>query len=131
MTVETFSDHTLGNTTVDAFTYECQKQARLKEQLESEGFTCIDDPADLYSKIGTVQEVDALCQLYTPRLLCKLYATGTESLEHSFFLVPLWQIIKYNYIVPNPGEHFKAKYVIGIRRVGEKAFVPSLRLPLT
>lgn len=131
MTVETLSDSTQGITTVDAFTYECQKQARLKEQLESEGFTCIDDPANLYDKIGTVQEVDTLCQLYTPRLLCKLYATGTEHLEHSFFLVPLWQIIKFNYIVPNPGEHFRAKYVVGIRRVGDKVFVPSLRLPLT
>jgi len=117
--------------TVDAFSYECQKQSRLKEQLESEGFQCIDDPAGLYDKIGTVQEVETLCQLYTPRLLCKLYAKGTEDLEHSFYLVPLWQIIKFNYIIPQPGEYFTAKYVVGIRRVGENAFVPSLRLPLT
>jgi hypothetical protein len=117
--------------TVDAFSYECQKQSRLKEQLESEGFTCIDDPAGLYDKIGTVQEIETLCQLYTPRLLCKLYAKGTEHLEHSFYLCPLWQIIKYNYIIPQPGEYFTAKYVVGIRRVGENAFVPSLRLPLT
>ena len=117
--------------TVDAFSYECQKQSRLKEQLESEGFTCIDDPAGLYDKIGTVQEIETLCQLYTPRLLCKLYAKGTEDLEHSFYLVPLWQIIKFNYVIPQPGEYFAAKYVVGIRRVGENAFVPSLRLPLT
>lgn len=131
MKVETLTDTTLGITTVDAFTYECQKQARLKEQLESEGFSCIDDPANLYDKIGTVQEVETLCQLYTPRLLCKLYAKGTEELDHSFFLVPLWQIIKFNYVIPAPQEYFKAKYVIGIRRVGDKSFVPSLRLPLT
>jgi hypothetical protein len=117
--------------TVDAFSYECQKQSRLKEQLESEGFQCIDDPAGLYNKIGTVQEIETLCQLYTPRLLCKLYAKGTEELEHSFYLVPLWQIIKFNYVIPQPGEYFSAKYVVGIRRVGENAFVPSLRLPLT
>lgn len=117
--------------TVDALSYECSKQSRLKEQLESEGFQCIDDPANLYDKIGTVQEIETLCQLYTPRLLCKLYAKGTEHLEHSFYLCPLWQIIKFNYTIPEPGEYFKAKYVIGIRRVGEKAFVPSLRLPLT
>lgn len=122
---------TIPDETVDAFSYECQKQARLKEQLESEGFTCIDDPAGLYDKIGTVQEIETLCQLYTPRLLCKLYAKGTEDLEHSFYLVPLWQIIKFNYIIPQPGEYFSAKYVVGIRRVGENAFVPSLRLPLT
>jgi hypothetical protein len=118
-------------TTVDAFSYECQKQVRLKEQLESEGFTCCDDPANLYSKIGTVQEIECLCEQYTPRLLTKLYAKGTEDLEHSFFLCPLWQIIKFNYIIPQPGEYFTAKYVVGIRRVGENIFVPSLRLPLT
>jgi hypothetical protein len=122
---------TIPDETVDAFSYECQKQSRLKEQLESEGFQCIDDPAGLYDKIGTVQEVETLCQLYTPRLLCKLYAKGTEDLEHSFYLVPLWQIIKFNYVIPTPGEYFAAKYVVGIRRVGENAFVPSLRLPLT
>jgi len=121
---------TIPDETVDAFSYECQKQSRLKEQLESEGFQCIDDPAGLYDKIGTVQEVETLCQLYTPRLLCKLYAKGTEDLEHSFYLVPLWQIIKFNYVIPTPGEYFAAKYVVGIRRVGENAFVPSLRLPL-
>jgi len=117
--------------TVDAFSYECQKQARLKTQLEFEGFTCCDDPANLYEKIGTVQEIECLCEQYTPRLLVKLYARGTEKLEHSFFLCPLWQIIKFNYTIPQPGEYFTAKYVVGIRRVGENVFVPSLRLPLT
>jgi hypothetical protein len=117
--------------TVDAFSYECQKQSRLKEQLESEGFQCIDDPAGLYDKIGTVQEIETLCQLYTPRLLLKLYAKGCEHLEHSFYLVPLWQVVKFGYVIPHPGEYFTTKYVVGIRRVGENAFVPSLRLPLT
>ena len=110
--------------------YECQKQARLKEQLESEGFKVCDDPAGLYPHIGTVQEVECLAQLYTPRLLVKLYAKGCEHLEHSFFLVPLWQITKFGYIIPQPGEYFTTKYVVGIRRVGDKVFVPSLRLPL-
>lgn len=129
--VDKNTGHDLESTTVDAFTYECQKQTRLREQLTAEGFTCIDDPANLFDKIGTVQEVETLCQLYTPRLLCKLYVKGTEELDHSFFLVPLWQIIKFNYVIPAPGEYFNSKYVIGIRRVGDKAYVPSLRLPLT
>ena len=123
-------EHSLENT-VDAFTYETQKQQRLKDQLDSESFVCVDDPADLLDKIGTVQEVECFCQLYTPRLLCKLYAKGTENLEHSFFLVPLWQIVKFSYLVPQPGEYFTAKYVVGVRRVGENSYVPSLRLPLT
>jgi hypothetical protein len=121
---------TLPDDTVDALQYECQKQARLKEQLESENFQCVDDPAGLYDKIGTVQEIECLCQLYTPRLLCKLFAKGCEDLEHSFYLVPLWQCVKWGYIIPQPGEYFTMRYVIGIRRVGENAFVPSLRLPL-
>jgi len=121
---------TIPDETVDSFAYECQKQARLKEQLESENFTCIDDPAGLYGKIGTVQEIECFCQLYTPRLLLKLYAKGCEDLEHSFYLVPLWQVTKYGYVVPQPGEYFTTKYIVGIRRVGENAFVPSLRLPL-
>ena len=116
---------------MDALSYECSKQARLKTQLESTGFQVIDDPANLYDKIGTIQEVECYCEQYTPRLLCKLYAKGTEELEHSFFLVPLWQIVKFGYIIPQPGEYFTTKYVIGIRRVSETGFVPSLRLPLT
>ena len=122
---------TIPDETVDALSYECSKQARLKEQLESEGFSCIDDPAGLYDKIGTVQEIECFCQLYTPRLLLKLYAKGCEHLEHSFYLIPLWQVTKYGYLVPQPGEYFTTKYVVGIRRVGENEFVPSLRLPLT
>ena len=122
---------TIPDETVDALSYECNKQARLKEQLESEGFSCIDDPAGLYDKIGTVQEIECLCELYSPRLLCKLFAKGCEHLEHSFYLVPLWQVTKFGYVVPQPGEYFTTKYVVGIRRVGENAFVPSLRLPLS
>ena len=115
---------------VDSLSYECSKQLRLKDQLESENFTCVDDPAGLYDKVGTIQEVECLCQLYTPRLLLKLYAKGCEHLEHSFYLLPLWQAVKFGYVVPQPGEYFTMKYVVGIRRVGENAFVPSLRLPL-
>ena len=116
--------------TVDAFTYESQKQLRLKQQLESEGFTCIDDPAGLADKIGTVQDVQVLCSMFTPRLLCKLYAQGCEDLEHSFFLVPYWQIVKWMYHLPKEGEYFTGKFIIGVRRVSENGYVPSLRLPL-
>jgi hypothetical protein len=115
---------------VDSFSYECQKQQRLKEQWESEGFSAVDDPAGLYDKIGTVQEVSCLCELYTPRLLTKLFVEGTETLDYSFHLVSLWQIIKFGYLIPQPGEFFTTKFVIGVRKVGENSFVPSLRLPL-
>jgi len=111
--------------------YECSKQARLKIQLESTGFQVVDDPANLYDKIGTTVDVECFCEQYTARLLCKLFAKGAEHLEHSFFLCPLWQIIKFQYQIPQPGEYFTGKFVIGIRRVSEKGFVPSLRLPLT
>jgi len=116
--------------TVDAFTYESQKQLRLKQQLESEGFCCIDDPAGLADKIGTVQDVEVYCSMFTPRLLCKLFAKGCENLEHSFFLVPYWQICKWMYLLPKEGEHFTGRFIVGVRRVSENGYVPSLRLPL-
>lgn len=116
--------------TVDSFSYECQKQLRLKEQWESEGFSLVDDPANLYDSIGRVHELNCYCELYTPRLLTKLFVEGTESMEHSFHLVSLWQIIKFGYVIPQPGDYFSTKYIIGVRKVGENSFVPSLRLPL-
>ena len=115
---------------MDAFSYESQKQARLKLQLESEGFTCADDPACLLDKVGQVIDVEVYCSMFTPRLLCKLYAKGCESLEHSFFLVPYWQIVKWGYLLPKEGEYFTMKFIIGVRRVSENGYVPSLRLPL-
>ena len=115
---------------VDSFTYECQKQLRLKEQLESEGFTLADDPAGLYDLIGTVQELNCLCELYTPRLLVKTFVEGTEHLGYAFHLVSLWQIVKFGYLIPEPGQYFATKYIIGVRKVSENSFVPSLRLPL-
>jgi hypothetical protein len=121
---------TIPQETVDAFTYESQKQLRLKQQLESEGFSCIDDPAGLADKIGTVQDVEVYCSMFTPRLLAKLYAKGCEELEHSFFLVPVWQLIKWGYFIPKEGEYFETKFIIGVRRVSENGYVPSLRLPL-
>lgn len=115
---------------VDSFTYECQKQLRLKEQLESEGFVLADDPAGLYDSIGTAQELNCLCELYTPRLLVKTFVEGTEQLEYAFHLVSLWQIVKFGYLIPEPGHYFTTRYIIGVRKVSENSFVPSLRLPL-
>lgn len=118
------------NPAVDSFSYECQKQLRLRNQWESEGFTLADDPANLWDYIGTVHELTCFCELYTPRLLTKLFVEGTESLDHSFHLVSLWQIIKFSYLIPQPGEYFTSKFIIGVRKVGENSYVPSLRLPL-
>lgn len=117
-------------TPVDSFTFECQKQKRLKEQFEAEGYKLAEDPAGLYSYIGTVQELNCYCELYTPRLLTKLFVEGTEELPHSFHLVSLWQIVKFGYVIPEPSSYFTNKYVIGVRKVSDDSFVPSLRLPL-
>ena len=115
---------------MDAFAFECDKQKRLLTELVSEGYTIADDPANLAQYIGTVQEVECLCDMWTPRLLCKLFVKGTESLEHSFHLVPLHQLVKWGYVVPQPGTLFKTNLVIGVRRVSDNEFVPALRLPL-
>lgn len=115
---------------MDAFIFECDKQKRLYEELLGEGYTVADDPANLEKLIGTIQEVECFTEMWTPRLLCKLFVKGTESVDHSFHLVPLHQIVKWCYKVPQPGETFKVKFVIGVRRVSDNQFVPALRLPL-
>jgi hypothetical protein len=115
---------------MDAFAFECDKQKRLHTELVSEGYTIADDPAGLAQYIGSVQEIECLCDMWTPRLLCKLFVKGTESLEPSFHLVPLHQLVKWGYVVPQPGTLFKTNFVVGVRRVSDKEFVPALRLPL-
>lgn len=115
---------------MDAYAYEQDKQKRLYEELLAEGYTIADDPANLQGLIGTSVDVSVFCEMWTPRLLCKLFVSGTEQIEHSFHLVPLHQIVKWLYQVPNPGETFSGKFIIGVRRVGEGKYVPALRLPL-
>jgi hypothetical protein len=115
---------------LDAFQFESEKQRRLHDELVAEGYTIADDPANMAGDIGSVREVECLCEMWTPRLLCKLFVRGTENLEHSFHLVPLHQLVKWGYIVPQPGETFTTKFVIGVRRVSDTEFVPALRLPL-
>jgi len=115
---------------LNAFTFECDKQKRLYDELVSEGYTLADDPAGLEAKIGSIQEIECFTEMWTPRLLCKLFVKGNESLAHSFHLIPLHQLVKWSYIVPQPGEYFKTKFVVGVRRVSDKEFVPALRLPL-
>lgn len=116
--------------TMDAYAYEQDKQARLLDELRAGGYELADDPAGLHDLIGTTQDVDVWCEMWTPRLLCKLFVRGTEGVEHSFHLVPLHQIVKWLYQVPQPGESFTGRFVIGVRRVSDSQYVPALRLPL-
>jgi len=115
---------------LDAFQFEQEKQKRLHEELLADGYTAVDDPANLEQYIGEVHEVECFVEMWTPRLLCKLFVKGTEHLEHSFHLVPLHQLVKWGYVVPEPGITFKTKFIIGVRRVSDDGFVPALRLPL-
>jgi len=116
--------------TMDAYLYERDKQKRLYEELVAEGYKIADDPGNLTGFVGTSRDVNVFCEMWTPRLLCKLFVKGTESIEHSFHLVPLHQIVKWLYQVPQPGTTFAGKFVIGVRRVGAGLYVPALRLPL-
>lgn len=113
-----------------ALNYECQKQREQYDRLTYEGFEIIEDPANLAPYIGTIRTVDCYCEMWTPRLLCKLYVAGTEDRAESFHLVPLHQIVRWSYMVPQPGERFTTEFVIGTRKVGDYAMVPALRLPL-
>lgn len=129
-TLPTNAAHIEDRETMDAYIYEQDKQKRLHEELIAEGYKIADDPASLESLVGTTQDIEVLCEMWTPRLLCKLFVKGTEHLDHSFHLVPLHQIVKWQYQVPQPGTTFVGKFIVGVRRVGEKQFVPALRLPL-
>lgn len=115
---------------MDAYAYEQDKQKRLLTELQSENYTLADDPAGISGLIGTTQDVKVYCEMWTPRLLCKLFVRGTEQFEHSFHLVPLHQIVKWLYEVPQPGSEFVGRFVIGVRRVSDSQYVPALRLPL-
>jgi hypothetical protein len=117
---------------MDSINYECRRQKKFQLQLENEGFSCVDDPADIYKYIGTVKTVECYCEGYTPKLLVKLYPVhlDREASPEKFWLVPLWQIVRYSYIVPSPGSNFSADYVIGCRKISSLGYVPSLRLPL-
>lgn len=129
-TLLTNAAHIEDRDTMDAYLYEQDKQKRLHEELVAEGYKIADDPGNLERFVGTSQDVNVFCEMWTPRLLCKLFVKGTESIEHSFHLVPLHQIVKWLYQVPQPGTAFVGKFVIGVRRVGEGLYVPALRLPL-
>jgi hypothetical protein len=115
---------------MDAYAYEQDKQKRLLAELQAEGYTLADDPAGLHDSIGTSRDLAAWCEMWTPRLLCKLFVDGTQEVEHSFHLVPLHQIVKWLYLVPQPGEQFVGRFVVGVRRVSDTQYVPALRLPL-
>jgi len=115
---------------LDAFQFEQEKQRRLHNDLITDGYSIVDDPANLEQFIGETREVECFVEMWTPRLLCKLFVKGTEHLEHSFHLVPLHQLVKWGYVVPEAGTTFTTKFVIGVRRVSDTGFVPALRLPL-
>ena len=116
--------------TLDAFQFEQDKQRRLYEELQASGYKIADDPANLAQYIGQTRDIECFCEMHTPRLLCKLFVKGTRDLEHSFHLVPLHQLVKWGYVVPQPGTIFTTKFVIGVRRVSDNEYVPALRLPL-
>tara|TARA_R110001592_G_scaffold70878_3_gene216829 strand:- start:1005 stop:1400 length:396 start_codon:yes stop_codon:yes gene_type:complete len=130
MTTQTTAVLQVPPETLDAFQFEQEKQKRLHEELLADGYTIADDPAGLEQYIGETREIECFVEMWTPRLLCKLFVKGTEGLEHSFHLVPLHQLVKWGYVVPQPGNLFKTKYVVGVRRVSDTQFVPALRLPL-
>ncbi len=129
-TSQNIAAHVEDRETMDAYAYEQDKQKRLFAELQSEGYVLADDPAGLHNFIGTSQDVRVYCEMWTPRLLCKLFVKGTENISHSFHLVPLHQIVKWLYEVPAPESEFTGRFVIGVRRVSDTQYVPALRLPL-
>lgn len=114
---------------INLFKGECRKQSNLHRDLLDQGFQLVEDPANLYQHIGTVQEVQVIFSEKTPKLLAKLFVVGTEHLEHGFHLVPLHQIVKWQMQYPSVGDTFTGEFIIGVRKVSEQGYVPALRLP--
>lgn len=115
---------------MDSFQYECKRQSELKVKFEFEGLTCVDDPANLLSFVGTVKPVTVFCEMFTPRLLAKLFVEGTLDVERAFHLVPVHQLVRWGYFIPKEQETFTTNFIIGVRKVSEQGYVPALRLPL-
>jgi hypothetical protein len=115
---------------MDSFTYECKRQTDLKAKFESDGMKCVDDPAGLSEHVGSVREVTVFCEMFTPRLLAKLFVEGTEDIGRAFHLVPVHQLVRWGYFIPKEKEKFTTHFVIGVRKVSEEGYVPALRLPL-
>jgi hypothetical protein len=128
VTTPTFEDNLI--TPMDSFQYECKRQSELKAKFESEGLVCVDDPANLADFIGTVKPITAYCEMFTPRLLAKLFVEGTSDIERAFHLVPVHQLVRWGYFIPKEQDTFTTNFVIGVRKVSEQGYVPALRLPL-
>lgn len=109
---------------------EASNQLEFYKGLIDEGFTLAEDPANMGPYVGKVVEVEVYCEQFTEKLLAKIYVSGTEEIERSFMLIPVWQIVKYCQVIPCEGEYFTGKFVVGARRIlDNKTFVYTLRLP--
>lgn len=118
------------NNEMKAMQIESTLQKDLYNQVIQEGLTLAEDPGNLGPNVGEIIEVEVYCEEFTDKLLAKLYIKGTEDLEHSFMLVPVWQIVKYSQVVPEPGKYFLGKFVVGVRRIlNSRQYLYTLRLP--
>lgn len=111
------------------FSKEQNQQISFFNRVLEEGYNLIpnSDPYNLVEKVGQTIQLEVFCEKLTPELLCKIYIGNKEG--EPFHLIPLWQIVRYLKVVPNKGEVFKGVFIVGVRKEGEKGFVPTLRLP--
>ena len=118
------------NNEMKAMQIESTLQRDLYNQVIQEGLTLAEDPGNLGPNVGEIIEVEVYCEEFTDKLLAKLYIMVTVDLEHSFMLVPVWQIVKYGQVVPEPGKYFLGKFVVGVRRIlNSRQYLYTLRLP--
>jgi hypothetical protein len=105
------------------------EQQKLYQRVIGENRNLLNDYSGLLEYIGQVVTVEALFSELTPQLLAKIYVRGTEDIPESSHLIPYWQIVKYCRIIPQIGEYFPLKAVVGVRRVFDDSYVLALRLP--
>lgn len=108
------------------------KQQRFFKRLITEGYTLMpnSDPYNLLGKLGKTVTLTVYCDDWTPNYLCKLNLVTSEGKQEIFHLIPLWQILRFQQAIPNPGETYQGNFIIGVKKdVISQTFVPALRLP--
>jgi len=109
------------------------KQKRLYDRTIEEGFVLEpgSDPQNLIGNVGNFVKFQVFCESWTEHYLCKLYLVSDgEKENNAFHLVPLWQILRFLKVLPQPDTFFEGEFIVGIRKnEGTRTFVPALRLP--
>lgn len=106
-----------------------EQQKFIDKVLNQENRELIEDESGLHKHLGEIVTIKVYFNNLTENLLAKLYPSGQEGKENESQLIPFWQIVKYQNIIPKEGDVFQLRCVVGLRRVFDTQAVSALRLP--